>query len=129
VRLKVPIIAEIKNISSDDWDLSFLRDDSARLIGLRVDIGEVGKPEFDQYQVEVFNIAWLEENIEPGAWTWGRARMLLNEFDVDMIRSIITRKIRELGPYSSWPEFAHRLSPYLIWELEGLPYPPFPLLN
>ena len=120
----------IKSFDSTDWDLNPIESTGPLEICVHVEIGDVQSPGADTYQVVVVNTEWVRtrhgtpltnDDILPPL---PRAYLVLNVISLPELKTYIDHKIEEFGPYSSWPEFAMKLSHYLIWEFEGQDYPP-----
>lgn len=124
------IVPEIKAISSTDWNAADGNKNPGYSIPFHIEIGDIAHDGADLFQLEILGIDVSEDNVnkmkhrDSDGWCNSRAKLRLSEISVDNIFQYIKEKIDELGPYQSWPSFAEKMAPYLIWEFEGMPYPP-----
>jgi hypothetical protein len=96
-------------------------------LSVHVEIGPADGPGVDLFTLSVCNPAHLGEKNAAGRWSWRRQMLVTESLTADTVRLAISERIAALGPFQSWPDFAARLSPYVRWEFEGMPYPPFPV--
>jgi len=120
----------IKAISALEWGGEPLLSDAPVRFDCHLEIGEPGQAGVDYFNLTVVNRAWAQSHLhavpeDALAWLPPRATLLLDAPSFQGLSDCITGEIAVIGPYSSWPEFAQRLWPYLRWDLEGVLYPPF----
>ncbi len=120
----------LKHISAVDWDGAPLVSEAPIAVDCQLEIGASGEDFVDYFTLTVVNRAWAEAHLAAvpdaaPAWLPPRAILLADAPSFQAIEDCLTREMATMGPYRTWPEFANRLGPYLRWELEGVPYPPF----
>lgn len=128
-----PIHPAIKAIRAVKWSGDPASSCAPVRFECHVEIGEAGVAGVegvDYFNLTVVNPAWAQVHLEATpetspVWLAPRATLQLDTPSFQGIADCVAVEIAAMGPYPTWPEFARRLGPYLRWNLEGVPYPPF----
>ncbi|MBS9422404.1 MULTISPECIES: immunity 8 family protein [Photorhabdus] len=109
--------AELKSISSDDYDLDlyFPDDDEKFLLKVILRIGEKDSKEADNFDLLICTPNWLKNN----HWTPQLIRhmLLVRKYDLDEITKTITDYIDQCEG-DDWMGIAQKLSRVFAWEYE-----------
>ncbi len=115
----------VRDVSSTDWDGLALQKAEPVSFAVAVEIGNKGAAGADLFHMTVCNPSHLGRADTVSSGDWRHQTLVLETLSFDAVRAAVQEKIRSNGPYGSWPDFAAKIVPYMAWEFDGMPYPPF----
>ena len=114
----------VRDVSSISWDGGPVRTTKPISFAVTVEIGNGEQPGCDLFYMSVCNPTFLSEAAELSEWEWRDQMLVLATLSFENIRIAVERKLQTEAPFSSWPDFAKKMCPFMRWEFSGLTYPP-----
>jgi hypothetical protein len=87
-------------------------------VPLVLEVGPLGKPGRERFDLLVVTPAWLLERHGRAGAVPGRGKLVVFEWSYERIRAFLARKV-EACSGRTWPEVARRVSEIAEWEGEG----------
>ncbi|MEG9859066.1 MULTISPECIES: Imm8 family immunity protein [Stenotrophomonas] len=108
--------ARLNGIFNDVLDLrTWIPGEVDFSVDVRVNVGVVGIPGDDDFDLNVCTPGWLVENSSSALW--GRGMLVVSEFDFSVIESVISSYIDSCEA-DTWAEIATKLCRVMKWEFD-----------
>jgi hypothetical protein len=105
--------------SADVWDLENWHPADPSCFGfpLEIDIGSVGGPGADTFQVIVCSPSWFEAEMNTAVHS-GQHTLFMRSYDYRALRAYIDKRVHAVEG-ANWSEIADQLRYFAFWEFEG----------
>ena len=112
----------LRDITSSDWEGEPIRATEPLAFGVTLEIGDGDREGCDLFYMSICNPAFLSAK-NAFEWEWQDQMLVLATLSLANVKTAVEEKIKNEGPFASWPEFAMQMAPYMKWEFAGMTYP------